>query len=50
MPTHENSFHNNEGKNATQVAYKVTWQQRENWKDTFSHSWALFHMIGYQLS
>ena len=32
MLTHENSFYINEGKNTTQVAYKITWQQRENWK------------------
>ena len=32
MPTHENSFHINEGKSATQVAYEATWQQPENWK------------------
>ena len=32
MLTHENSFYINEGKNTTQVAYQITWQQRENWK------------------
>ena len=52
MPTHENSFHINEGKNTTQVAYKVLlgnnlWELET--RLTFPHSWFLFLMIGFGL-
>ena len=52
MPTHENSFHINEGKNTTQVAYKVLlgnnlWELETCL--TFSHSWFSFFIIGFGL-